>query len=168
MHPLIWAPLPKFKSLQSLHHDLQPSHQVSPHGIGRPICIFSQCAKWQQMISWLDYGVWDGWRHVVRMRDERLPMAKQLLFSQFHNAQNAGPGPPQKSWQDYVREDSAKVNISYNWFNLAQEREVWRSRIKRLLVHYALLAQGAHLASWLERILFNVNNDKIISWPWCG
>ena len=71
--------------------------------------------------------------HVARMKDDRL--AKQLLFGHITNEQGAGLGRPQKCWQDYVREDLAKLNMLYNWHKVAQDREAWRSRIQRLLVH---------------------------------
>ena len=47
----------------------------------------------------------------------------------------ANPDRPHKVWQDYVREDLAKLNMPYNWHKVAHKREEWRSKIQRLLLH---------------------------------
>ena len=51
-----------------------------------------------------------------------------------------GAGGPQKSWQDYVREDLASLRMPYDWFKLAPDFSIWRDKI-----HTA-----AHLAFDLE------------------
>ena len=71
--------------------------------------------------------------HMARMADDRLP--KQLLFGGIALQSKPSVGRPPKCWQDYVREDLARLQMPYNWYKLAQDRETWRCRIQRLLVH---------------------------------
>lgn len=71
--------------------------------------------------------------HVARMSDDRIP--KRLLFGNIDMLSESGPGRPKKSWQNYVREDLASLNMSYDWHRLAPDRITWRSRIQKLLTH---------------------------------
>ena len=73
--------------------------------------------------------------HLARMSDERLP--KRLLFATLEQNENSQPhaGRPDKPWSDYVRNDPEKLNLLYNRYNVAQERDKWRSSITKLLEH---------------------------------
>lgn len=71
--------------------------------------------------------------HMARMGDQQTP--KRLLFGQMHTSIDRGPGRPHKSWQDCVRDDLASLNMLYDWSKIAQDRERFRLRIQKLLVH---------------------------------
>ena len=72
--------------------------------------------------------------HVARMDNSRLP--KRLLLGNLtHEVGSVNPGRPAKNWIDCIREDLAKVQLSYNWYSAAQHRDKWRDKIQMLLVH---------------------------------
>ena len=70
---------------------------------------------------------------MARMGGDRFP--KQLLFGSIELQCKPNAGRPLKCWQDYVREDLARLQMPYSWHKLAQDRDSWRCRIQRLLTH---------------------------------
>ena len=71
------------------------------------------------------------------MSNDRLP--KQVLFGMLAPAQDriARPaaGRPTKAWSDYVREDLGHLRLAYDWYRQAQNRQVWRDAMTKLLEH---------------------------------
>ena len=78
--------------------------------------------------------------HMARMNDEQI--SKRLLLGNLCSSDERGPGRPRKSWQDCVREDLATLHMQHNWNKVAQDRERWRSKMSKLLVHTPSLRAG--------------------------
>ena len=60
--------------------------------------------------------------HIARMGDERLP--KKLLFGEFEKKRPFHG--TKKRWRDGVKSDLQAIGIGDNWYDLAQERSLWR------------------------------------------
>ena len=60
--------------------------------------------------------------HIARMGDERLP--KKLLFVEFEKKRPFHG--TKKRWHDGVKSDLQAIGIGDSWYDLAQERSLWR------------------------------------------
>ena len=78
------------------------------------------------------------------MANDRLP--KQLLFGTTQLEQTSrsrtNHARLRNSWSDYVRDDSIKLKVPYNWYKLAQDRAEWSEKNQDNL--------GTHLAYSLK------------------
>ena len=70
--------------------------------------------------------------HTARMDKDRLPR-QFLSFSLPQGVRRVGR--PIKGWTDYVCEDLSSLGSLYDWKKVVPDRDEWRKRIYRLLVH---------------------------------
>jgi hypothetical protein len=75
---------------------------------------------------------WAG--HVQRMESQNIP--RMVMAGQVFGKRPVGK--PKKRWMDAVKEDSCQILNWRNWEVKAQNRDEWRSRIKKAKARFGL------------------------------